>query len=118
MITDVKAADNDDLQNGEFYLKFNNSNWDYDGVFDLFCESGATTIPDGTYTLGADGTPMTYSAKSQVQAYPVDSNIYKFVKPIVIGTEDGKRTITTSIVTDKGLTFNFSFKGDITYVTK
>lgn len=118
VITDVKAADNDDLQNGEFYLKFNNSNWDYDGVFDLFCESGATTIPDGTYTLGADGTPMTYSAKSQVQAYPVDSNIYKFVKPIVIGTEDGKRTITTSIVTDKGLTFNFSFKGDITYVTK
>lgn len=118
VITDVKAADNDDLQNGEFYLKFNNSNWDYEGVFDLFCESGATTIPDGTYNLGADGAPMTYSAKSQVQAYPVDSNIYKFVKPIVIGTEDGKRTITTSIVTDKGLTFNFSFKGDITYVTK
>lgn len=117
-ITGVKALANDGLKDGEFYLKFNDSGYNYEGQFDLFCAPGSTTVADGTYTLGADGAAMTYSGQTKVQAYPVDSENFEFVTPITVGTEDGKRTIKAQIVTDKGSTFNFSFKGDITYESK
>lgn len=111
--TVMEAQNLDNLKDGEFYLKFNDSMWLYSGIIDLFCGAGVTTIPDGTFTLGADDAAMTYSAKSEITA-DFNHETYKIVKPVVVGTEDGKRTITTSIVTDKGLTFNIYFKGDIT----
>lgn len=116
-VTKMEAKDNDDLKDGEFYLKFNDLLCDNEGVIDLFCAPGSTTIPDGTYTLGADNSPMTYSSKSEIHSYGLDA-IFKIVEPIVVGTKDGKRTISTTVTTDKGIVFNISFEGDIIYVSK
>lgn len=115
--TNMVASDNDDLKDGEFYLKFNDAAWSVDGIFDLFCAPGSTTIPDGTYTLGADNSPMTYSAKSQIHSYTFNQD-FKIVEPIVVATENGERTITTKVTTDLGVIFNITYKGAITYVSK
>lgn len=115
--TNMVASDNDDLKDGEFYLKFNDADWSVDGIFDLFCAPGLMTIPDGTYTLGADNSPMTYSAKSQIHSYTFNQD-FKIVEPIVVATENGERTITTKVTTDLGVIFNITYKGAITYVSK
>ena len=60
---------------------------------------------------------MTYSSKSEIHSYGLDA-IFKIVEPIVVGTKDGKRTISTTVTTDKGIVFNISFEGDIIYVSK
>ena len=42
-----KQSDIRDPQEGEFYLKLNDSDWSYDAVVELFATAGSTRLPDG-----------------------------------------------------------------------
>lgn len=52
---------------GNFYVKFNNSAYSCEMALDMFGDTEATSLPEGTYTYGTEGTPGTFGSKSYVQ---------------------------------------------------
>lgn len=40
-----------EMEEGEFYLKLNDANWNYEMTIDLFADPSETSLPAGTYTL-------------------------------------------------------------------
>lgn len=79
-VTDVtmsacKRLDINNPEPGEFYLKLNDSNWNYELTLDLYADETDTALPAGTYTLSrsddhAIGTM--YYQKSSIDIYDTE----------------------------------------------
>ena len=49
---------------GNFYVKFNDTNWTCEMALDMFADSNATTLPAGTYTYSPENPPGTCGSNS------------------------------------------------------
>ena len=111
-LTTIKQVDTRDPKSGEFYLRLSGVN--YEAVFDLFCEAGATAVADGTYTLAETNAAMTFSSKTGIDIYNPYAQL-KITSPIEVKTEAGVTTMTTTVV-DGEITYNIAAEGAIEYL--
>lgn len=101
---------------GEFYMKFNDTAWSFEGVLDFFLAPGSTKIPAGVYDLSEQLTAPCYGPKSAVSFYsPINENYY-ISSPVTV-EEDGANTIIKfDITTNEGRIFKMEYKGEIVYL--
>lgn len=105
--TVTKAAYNDNARPaGNFYVKFNDDNWNCAVAMDFHASPSAQTLPAGSYVYGEDGsegtigrlsyieTNTTYYAKEGTRAeVAVEGDVYDITMTII--KEDGTEAIVT-----------------------
>lgn len=67
--TEAKRSYLNNAQPGEFFMKLNNSSWEYWLALDFFVSPDATSIPSGTYTFSATPTVGNIGPESYVDIY-------------------------------------------------
>ena len=98
---------------GEYYLKLNDADWKFEMVLDLYADPTSTTLPAGTYTVGADKTPGTVGPASCIDIYSPYSND-RFSEGTVVVTKEGNTyTLDMNLVGESGLEFSGTFTGEI-----
>lgn len=100
---------------GEFYVKFNDTNWSCEMAIDFMSKADATVLPAGTYTYSADGGEMTFSSKSYMDLhnpYPTSNNRFK-AGTITVTEEGGNYNIAMDLTLEDGRTANLTYSGTI-----
>ena len=72
----VMTTDVNDYVKGEFYVKMNDADWNYEMVVDFFADADAAKLPAGTYTYSAENKPGTFGAKSCLNTYSQSGQTY------------------------------------------
>lgn len=110
------ASYNENKQNpGEFYVKFNDTNWSCEMAIDFMSKADATVLPAGTYTYSADGGEMTFSSKSYLDLYnpyPSSNNRFK-TGTITVTEEGGNYNLAMDLTLEDGRTANLTYSGTI-----
>ncbi len=78
--TTPTIKDNNGRVNGEFYVKMNDSSWNYEMAVDFFADASATSLPAGTYTYSTTGEAGTFGSKSYVDLYTPNLGSCKFAE--------------------------------------
>ena len=113
---DVKTTDVNDYVKGEFYLKTNDSSWNYEMALDFFADADAAKLPAGTYTYSEDKTPGTFGSRSYLDIYN-PSNTYKFAEgsKVVVSYEGDNIILEMNLITDDGRKIDMKYKGEIKF---
>ena len=111
--TVTKAAYNENARPaGNFYVKFNDDNWNCSVGLDFFADASAQLLPAGTYTYSTANTPGTISGKSYVET---NSTYYaKEGSKVIVEVNGSVYTINMTIVKEDGTEAIVSFNGEIT----
>lgn len=99
---------------GEFYVKFNDSNYTFESAFDIFAAASATQLPAGKYVYATTGAPGTFGEKSYVELFRPNSN-NKMLEgsTIDVAINSGIYTITMDLKFNDGRICNLTFTGQI-----
>lgn len=114
-LSNLTVVDNNGRVPGEFYLKLNDTNWNWSVTFDLFAEASATTIPAGTYTRGEAGQPFHYGPLSKIECY----SPYFTLEPSEALTVDfvgDEIHISGVFNSENGAEVTINYQGPITYL--
>ena len=80
---------------GEFYIKMNDVDWNYEIALSIFAEEGYDDLPAGTYTVGSENLPGTLSTKSYIDTYSPSYTSYYFKSgTLVVDFNEGIHTMT------------------------
>lgn len=99
---------------GEFYLKLNDSGWNFEMVLQLFAAADATELPAGTYEWADTKVPGTIGEKTSIDIYynqPVAGGYIKSGKAVV--SKDSLYTIELDLTAEDGQRYVGTFRGDI-----
>ena len=101
---------------GEFYVKFNDADWNVEAAIDFQAETDAKTLPGGQYKLATGENPAagTYSAKSYIDTYkPFNSQNYGFEGNVYVAIENGVYNIVIDAVLNNGKACKLVYNGEI-----
>lgn len=101
---------------GNFYLKFNDADWNCEMALDMFADASATTLPAGTYNYSADGGAGTFGPSSYLDYYVGGSTNYRMAEgSVVTVTKNGDEyTIEMNLKLVDGPDAHLTFSGEIT----
>lgn len=110
----IDVMDIDGRVPGEFYVKLNDANWNWNIVFDFYAAADAATLPAGTYNFNADNTPGTYGSKSYIECYSPSFNI-KPSQPVTV-SYSGTDIVIHGVFTDEaGHEITVNYQGPVTF---
>lgn len=99
---------------GNFYVKFNDSDWTVDMALDIFASKSATLLPAGTYTYGTDGAAGTFGAMSYADlTSPSTSNRFTEGSTVEVTADGDNRNIKMNLKFEDGRTAILTFDGAI-----
>lgn len=94
-ISSAKYYIKDNMEPGEFYIKMNDVDWNYEIALSIFAEEGYDDLPAGTYTVGSENLPGTLSTKSYIDTYSPSYTSYYFKSgTLVVDFNEGIHTMT------------------------
>jgi hypothetical protein len=94
-LTSAKRLDVDNVIDGQFYIKLNDENWDYEASFNFYAKAGLKELPEGKYTVGEGNSEGTLGNNSMINPYKVP------------GVSGGKLKSGTIDVTKNGNNYTF-----------
>ena len=100
---------------GNFYVKFNDTNWTCEMALDMFADSNATTLPAGTYTYSTENTPGTFGSNSYVDLFNPNSNnrMAEGSSVVVTVDENGVYHFDMDLIFVDGRIADFKYEGTI-----
>lgn len=100
---------------GEFYIKLNDADWNFEMAVDIYADRAATLLPAGTYTFSDSKEPGTFTSKSYMDVYS-PYNSYKFAEgsTITVTEVEGGLRLVMDFVATNGDEFRVIFEGEIT----
>ena len=112
----VMTTDVNGYVKGEFYVKMNDADWNYEMVVDFFADAAAAKLPAGTYTYSAENKPGTFGAKSCLNTYSPNNN-FKFAEgsTVTVAYEGENISIKINGITTCGRKFDMTYNGKITF---
>ncbi|MDE5796327.1 MAG: hypothetical protein K2H75_04395, partial [Muribaculaceae bacterium] len=103
-----------DPQPGEFYIRFNDTNWNVEMVTDFFDATDATSLTPGVYEYSEDCTPGTYGPRSLITVYtPYSDNHY--TGPVTVEKNGSVYTITMDLTLENGRNAIATYEGEINF---
>ncbi|MDE5876805.1 MAG: hypothetical protein K2H47_04835 [Muribaculaceae bacterium] len=103
-----------DPQPGEFYIRFNDTNWSVEMITDFFNAADATSLTPGVYEYSEECTPGTYGPRSSLTLYtPYSTNQY--TGPVTVEENNGVYTITMDLTLENGRKAVVSYEGEINF---
>ncbi|MBD5311061.1 MAG: hypothetical protein K2J92_01085 [Muribaculaceae bacterium] len=114
--TECRVAEINDPQPGEFSLRFNDTNWTFEMVTDVFDATDATELTPGVYEYSEDCTPGTYGPRSVLTTYnPYTDNHYN--GPVTVEKNGDIYTITMDLTLESGRKAIIIYEGEIKFLT-
>lgn len=111
--TVTKAAYNENARPaGNFYVKFNDDNWNCTVGLDFYADPSATTLPAGTYVYSTEKTPGTISNLSYIET--TRNDYAKEGSEVKVSLDGTTYTIEMTIVKETGSESIVTFTGEIT----
>ncbi len=98
---------------GEFYVKFNDADYNVEMAIDFFADAKATVLPAGEYTYSESNAPGTFSAKSYVDLHVDHTNNKMASGTISVACEGEDYTITMNLVFVDTRTATITYSGKI-----
>ncbi|MDE6669725.1 MAG: hypothetical protein K2K26_08610, partial [Muribaculaceae bacterium] len=114
VLTGATVVEINDPEPGEFYIRFNDTNWNVEMVTDFFDAADATSLATGVYEYSEDCTPGTYGPRSSISIYtPYSTNHY--TGPVTVEKNDGVYTITMDLTLESGRNAIVTYEGEINF---
>ena len=98
---------------GEFYVKFNDTNYTVEMAIDFFGDPADTTLAPGTYVYSPEGGDMTFGPNSYVDIYNPTSNNRMSQGIITVEKEGNEYTIDMNLTFQDTRIATITFKGEI-----
>ncbi len=101
---------------GEFYVKFNDTDWSFESAFDFFADDKTgTELPVGTYTYsGTDNVPGTFGPSSYIEnANPYKRYEFATGSTITVAKDGNTYDIYMTLKTTDGKDVVLTFNGEI-----
>ncbi|MDE6669592.1 MAG: hypothetical protein K2K26_07905, partial [Muribaculaceae bacterium] len=115
--TEATEVEINDPQSGEFYIRFNDTNWNFELITDFFDTTGSTSLTPGVYEYSEDCTPGTYGPKSSLSIYsPYSTNHYN--GPVTVEKNGNVYTITMDLTLESGRNAIITYEGEINFLNK
>ncbi len=115
--TEATEVEINDPQAGEFYIRFNDTNWSFEMVTDFFDATDAKSLTPGVYEYSADCTPGTYGPRSSLSVYtPYSTNHYNGT--VTVEKNGNVYTITMDLTLESGRKALVSYEGEIKFLNK
>ncbi|MGN0210542.1 MAG: hypothetical protein ACI391_05445 [Muribaculaceae bacterium] len=100
---------------GEFYIKLNDADWNFEMAVDIYADRAATLLPAGTYTFSDSKEPGTFTSKSYMDLYsPYTSYTFAEGSTITVTEVEGGLRLVMDFVATNGDEFRVVFEGEIT----